>query len=179
MNDSHYNTIDAWDELITKIYGKDGKCRIEKLIERMELGLVSWLPKWTILIGPPRTGKSTLISIIWRMFEGQELFVAGFMPYDLGQYNGILGVCHDGDVNHMYKEIKENWKLSTDYHLLVATNKEPTVDIQESHEIIRPTGNIVNLNRYVDLMEIISKGISELNLYFREKASADFIERSL
>lgn len=177
--DNRYAAIDAWNELIYELYGAEGKYRIETFIERMELGLIDWLPRWTILYGGPGSGKSTLIYIISTLFKDQYLPIEGYKPYDFGQYNGILGICHDADVDGMYREITENWTLSKDYHLLLGTLMRPETDIKESHEIIQPTGNRISKDRYDELMDIIYHGIPELKLYFKHKAASDFMERRL
>ena len=179
MTNSRYEAIDAWDELISKLYGEDGKRKIEILIERMELGLISWNPKWTILLGKSGTGKSTLIHILIQLFPDQWIAVAGYKPCDYGQYDNILGICPDGDVSTMYNYINRNWTVSSRYHLLVATNKEPSVELQNSDMIIRTTGNRVLVDEYRELITDVLAGIPELKLYFREKAGRDYIERRL
>ena len=201
MTDSKYEAIDAWDELILKLYGEDGKCRIEKLIERMELGLVNWLPRWTVLVGGTATGKTTLTRIIFQMFNDIVIPTSGYEPMNYGEYcDSTLGLCMDRNFDSLYTYVTRNWRPITNYHLLVETTKEillpraytcideadenaifkkdygsPTDNI----EVIHTTGKTLSRLLYNELVHKINEGIPELKLYFREKASADYIERRL
>ena len=201
MTESNYAAIDAWDELISTLYGNEGKRQIEILIERMELGLIPWLPAWTVIIGGPGTGKTTLTRIIWQMFNNVTIPMAGYKPTNYGEYNaGTLGLCTDADFNALYEHVTKNWHVSCRYHLLVETNKDvlllkeyTPVDINDTNyifkkdcdssmrdiEIIRTTGKRIPTSKYLDLVHTIEDGILELQLYFRQKASRDYVERLL
>ena len=201
MTDSHYEAIDAWDELISKLYGKDGKCRIEKLIERMELGMVNWLPRWTILVGGPGSGKTTLTRIIFQMFNDVTIPMTGYNPMNYGEYgDSTLGLCLDTDFDALYAYVTKNWRPITNYHLLVETTKEillprmyTCIDEADENaifkkdygsstdniEVIHTTGKTFSRLSYNELVHKINEGIPELKLYFRNKASADYIERIL
>ncbi len=172
-----YAPIDAWDKLIFTLYGEEGKQQIEYFIERMELGLTHWLPKWTILVGKAGTGKSTLIHIICRLFDNWT--PVGAYSSDFGQYGGALGICHDEDVEKLVQHVTENWELSKDYHILAATNNHRATFTSADIQVIRPTGFVMPVEKYEKAMDEIYQGIPELKLYFREKAVMDFMERKL
>lgn len=202
MTDSRYEVIDAWDELITALYGEDNKRKIEILIERMELDLIHWLPRWTVLIGKPGTGKTTLDRIIFQMFNDVVIPLSGYKPMNYGEYNDrTLGICPDCDFATIYDYVTKNWHTPFNYHLLVSTDRE--VLLPKIYECIEDDGNkitkFVNTKGlYIDDVEVIhttgkrfmgpdyrklinsiNDGIPELKLYFREKAGRDFIERKL
>ena len=201
MVNSHYEAIDAWDELILKLYGKDGKRRIEKLIERMALGLVNWLPRWTILVGGPGSGKTTLTRIIFQMFNDIVVPMTGYNPMNYGEYgDSTLGLCLDTDFDKLYEYVTKNWRPITNYHLLVETDKEillpraySCVDENDKNyiftrdysssadnvEVIHTTGKTLSRLLYNELVHKINEGIPELKLYLLNKASADYIERRL
>lgn len=201
MTNSNYEAIDAWDELITKLYGKDGKSRIEKLIERMALGLVNWLPRWTVLVGGTGSGKTTLTRIIFQMFNDIAVPMTGYNPMNYGEYgDSTLGLCLDTDFDALYQYVTKNWHPITNYHLLVETTKEILLPrtytcIDESDEnaiftkdygsptdnieVIHTTGKTLSRLLYNELIHKINEGIPELKLYFLNKASADYIERRL
>lgn len=202
MTDSHYEAIDAWDELISKLYGEDGKRQIEILIERIELGLIPWLPRWTVLVGKCGTGKTTLTRIIWQMFNNVTIPMSGYKPMNYGEFNdGTLGLCLDADFHALYEHVTKNWSHPTNYHLLVETTREvymPKIyecindendknikfvntkgSYMDDVEVIHTTGKCVPRLRYIELVNAINDGIPELKIYFRQKASADYIERRL
>lgn len=180
-----YAPIDAWNELIFTLYGEEGKQQIEYFIERMELGLTHWLPKWTILIGKAGTGKSTLIHIICRLFDNWT--PVGVESADFGQYEGSLGICHDADIEKLRRHVTENWEYSKDYHILAATDVIYHQHLNDSRiafdsddiQVIRPTGFVMPVEKYERAMDEIYQGVPELKLYFREKAIMDFMERRL
>ena len=201
MTNSHYEAIDAWDELITKIYGKDGKCRIENLVERMALGLVSWLPRWTVLVGGPGSGKTTMTRIIFQMFNDVVVPMTGYNPMNYGEYgDSTLGLCLDTDFDKLYEYVTKNWHPISNYHLLVETTKEILLpraytcideadenaifkkdcgSLADNIEIIHTTGKTLPRLLYNELVHKINEGIPELKLYFFNKASADYVERRL
>ena len=202
MIDSHYEAIDAWDKLISTLYGEDGKRQIEIFIERIELGFIHWLPRWTVLVGKSGTGKTTLDRIIFQMFNDIVIPLSGGKPMNYGEYNdGTLGICPDGDFAAMYEHVTKTWHTPFNYHLLVSTNRD--VLLPKTYECIEDDGNkiakFVNTKTlyfddielihttgkrfmgpdYRELISSINDGVSELKLYFHEKARVDFMERRL
>ena len=174
-----YVSIDAWNELILTLYGEKGKQRIETIIKYMELGMMHWLPKWIVLVGGARSGKSTLITILSRMFEDGWIYI-GVTSSDYGQYNRILSIAPDVDFPKLYQNVTENFSFSTDYHILAETKKEPENSKQfEEVEFIHPTGNTLSKWHYDKCLTIICEGIPELKLYFRLLAEKQFPKRLL
>lgn len=177
-----YESISAWNELIGTCYESIDKFRIEQLIECIALGLVDSLPGWTIIIGGPGTGKSTLLDIICRLFPDRWTPV-GPDSKDFGQYSNALAVLHDGDIKQLYENVKENWEMSEDTHFIIATNKltEPIAATLKNEDCIeiKVTGERVSWDRYKELYDAIMNGIDELRLYFSLKAQKDFMNKVL
>ena len=174
-----YSSIDAWNELILTLYGADGKHRIETIIKQMELGMIHWLPKWIVLVGGARTGKSTLIAIISRMFEDGWIYIRADSS-DYGQHHRILSIAPDADFPKLYQNVSENFSFSTEYHILTETKKKPmNMEYFEDVEFICPTGNTLSRPCYQKNLEVIVEGIQELKLYFRLQAEKEFLKRTL
>src|SRR5688572_15299463 len=98
-------TTDAWDELMDVLYSSGERAKIEWAIGAIIAGDAKRIQKFIVLYGPAGTGKSTVLDIIGKLFEG---YVAYFDAKALGSNNGtfateafrhnpLVAIQHDGD----------------------------------------------------------------------------------
>lgn len=109
--------IDAWNELISVLYSPDERDKIEWAIGAILSGDSKWIQKFLVLYGPPASGKSTVLNIIQKLFEG---YTTSFDAAALGQsgstfatdifkHNPLVAIQHDGDLSR----IADNTKLNS------------------------------------------------------------------
>lgn len=109
--------ISAWDELIGHLYSVEERAKIEWAIGAVVSGDSKTIQKFLVLYGPAGTGKSTVLNIITKMFEG---YVATFEAKALGsnsnqfateafKSNPLVAIQHDGDLS----KIEDNTKLNS------------------------------------------------------------------
>lgn len=117
---------DAWDELIDVLYAPDERAKIEWSIGAIVSGASRWLQKFLVFYGPPASGKSTVIGIIERLFEG---YVASFEAKSLTGNNGtfamepfehnpLVAIQHDGDLSRIEDNTRLNSLVGHDSMLL-------------------------------------------------------------
>src|SRR5690348_4602600 len=80
---------DAWDELLGVLYAPDERDKIEWAIGAIVSGDSKWLQKFLVFYGPPGSGKSTIIGIIEKLFEG---YVATFEAKALTSNSGTFSM---------------------------------------------------------------------------------------
>jgi len=108
---------DAWDELLSVLYSESERNKIEWAIGAIIVGDSKWIQKFLVFYGPPGSGKSTVIGIIEKLFEG---YVATFEAKALTSNNGtfamdafetnpLVAIQHDGDLSR----IEDNTKLNS------------------------------------------------------------------
>jgi len=108
---------DAWDELVDVLYAPEERDKIEWAIGAIVAGDSKWIQKFLVFYGPPASGKSTIISIIEKLFEG---YVATFEAKALTSNNGtfamesfednpLVAIQHDGDLSR----IEDNSRLNS------------------------------------------------------------------
>ena len=175
-----YSGIDAWNELVGTCYTETDKNQIEKIIECAMLGMLNYISShWIILLGDAGTGKSTLIHNIGRILP--QLWTPITQDsQDFGQYSKMLAISYGGDVNKIYRNVKENWAMSKDTYFLLETNKLPDFSkFEDEYLLIEPTGERVPFEKYQELTNIICENLRELHLYFQLKAENDFMNKLL
>lgn len=107
----------AWDELIGTLYNTEERAKIEWAIGAVVSGDAKKIQKFLVLYGPAGTGKSTILNIIQKMFEG---YVTTFDAKALGSSGGafatevfksnpLVAIQHDGDLS----KIEDNTKLNS------------------------------------------------------------------
>lgn len=107
----------AYDELMDVLYSKEERTKIEWAIGSIVSGDSVNLQKFLVLYGPGGTGKSTVIHIIEKLFQG---YWSVFDAKALGQAtnafaleafksNPLVAIQHDGDLSR----IEDNTKLNS------------------------------------------------------------------
>jgi len=116
-----YSLVDApcpaWDELVNILYFPEEREKIEWSIGSIISGDSKKNQKFAVFYGSAGTGKSTIMSIIEKLFEGY------YIPFDAKaittsgaafamagfKHNPLVAIQHDGDLSH----IEDNSKLNS------------------------------------------------------------------
>ena len=107
----------AWDELIGTLYNIEERAKIEWAIGSIVSGDSKKIQKFLVLYGPAGTGKSTVLNIVQKLFDG---YVSSFEAKSLGangnafatevfKDNPLVAIQHDGDLS----KIEDNTKLNS------------------------------------------------------------------
>lgn len=119
----------AWDELVSTLYAQDEREKIEWCIGSIISGDSKKNQKFAVFYGAPGSGKSTVMSVIEKLFEGY------FIPFDAKamttanssfalsgfKHNPLVGIQHDGDLSHIEDNSKLNSIVS---HELLSINEK-------------------------------------------------------
>lgn len=176
---------DAWDELVGTLYSSTEKEKIEWAIGSIVAGDSVNIQKFLVFYGSAGTGKSTVLNIIQKLFEG---YYSVFDAKALGSSNNsfalepfkcnpLVGIQHDGDlsriedntrlnslVSHEMMTVNEKYKslYSNRYRcfLFMGTNKPVKITDSRSGIIRRlidvsPTGKKVSQQKYNTLTKKI------------------------
>jgi len=112
-----HGTTDAWDEMMRVLYSEEELEKIEWAIGSVVSGDSKKIQKFLVFYGPAGSGKSTVLNIIQKMFDG---YVATFDAKALGsnnnsfatevfRHNPLVAIQHDGDLS----KIDDNTKLNS------------------------------------------------------------------
>jgi energy-coupling factor transporter ATP-binding protein EcfA2 len=110
-------TIDAYDEIMGTLYEPEERAKLEWAIGSIVAGDSKDIQKFIVLYGAPGTGKSTVLNIIQKLFEGYyTTFEAralasgnnGFAT-EVFRANPLVAIQHDGDLSR----IEDNTKLNS------------------------------------------------------------------
>ena len=176
---------DAWNELVGTLYSPVEREKFEWAIGSIVAGDSVNIQKFFVFYGDPGSGKSTILNIIEKLFEGytamfeaKEL-VSRNNSFSLEQFNGnpLVAINHDGDlsriddnsklnslVSHETMVINEKYKsqysMRINSLLFMATNKPVKVTDAKAGILrrlvdIHPTGNMIPIKRYEVLKERI------------------------
>lgn len=178
-------SIEAWDELIGTLYSPEERHKIEWAIGSVVNGDSKNIQKFLVFYGSAGTGKSTVLNIIQKLFEG---YYAVFDSKALGsstdafalepfKNNPLVAIQHDGDLSRIedntrlnsvvsHEEMTVNEKFKTQYFmkfnsmLFMGTNKPVRITDSKSGIIrrlidISPTEKKLPLRKYNQLMKKI------------------------
>ena len=107
----------AYDELTNSLYDPDQKEKFEWIIGSIIAGDSRKIQKFLVFYGKPGTGKSTILNIIQKLFEG---YFNSFNSKALGNSNSefsiepfrlnpLIAIEHEGDLSH----IEDNTRLNS------------------------------------------------------------------
>ena len=178
-------SIEAWDELIGTLYSPPERHKIEWAIGAVVNGDSKDIQKFLVFYGSAGTGKSTVLNIIQKLFEG---YYAVFDSKALGsstdafalepfKNNPLVAIQHDGDLSRIedntrlnsvvsHEEMTVNEKFKSQYFmkfnsmLFMGTNKPVRITDSKSGIIrrlidISPTEKKLPLRKYNQLMKKI------------------------
>lgn len=114
--------ISAWDELVGRLYSPEERKKIEWAIGSVVSGEAKTNQKFLVFYGSGGTGKSTILSIIERLFQKDEHtgYTCTFDAKSLGSANApfamepfrvnpLVAIQHDGDLSR----IEDNTRLNS------------------------------------------------------------------
>lgn len=122
-------SIEAYDKLMSIIYNPEERAKIEWAIGSIVSGDSKTIQKFMVLYGAAGTGKSTILNIIQKLFEG---YYSVFDAKALGSANSsfaleafktnpLVAIQHDGDLS----KIEDNTRLnSLVSHELMTVNEK-------------------------------------------------------
>ena len=172
----------AWDELVGTLYPVEERAKIEWVIGAIVSGDAKKIQKFLVLYGPAGTGKSTILNIVQKLFDG---YTASFEAKALGgrgndfateafKHNPLVAIQHDGDLSRIedntklnsiisHEEMTMNEKYKPSYtsrvnaFLLMGTNQPVKISDAKSGIIrrlidVHPTGVKIPINHYNTLM---------------------------
>lgn len=171
-------SITAWDKLISTLYSPEERHKIEWAIGAIVSGDAKWIQKFMVLYGSAGTGKSTILNIIQKLFDGYySVFDAKALGSSSNAFaleafkkNPLVGIQHDGDlskiedntrlnslVSHELMTVNEKFKSTYDNafkcFLFMGTNKPVKITDAKSGLIRRlidvtPSGNKLDPREY-------------------------------
>lgn len=172
----------AWDALLETLYDEEERRKIEWAIGSIVSGKSKRIQKFFVLYGSSGTGKSTVLNIIEKLFEGYTTtFDAKSLGMSSRQFatsafseDPLVAIQHDGDlsriedntrlnsiVSHekmlMDEKFKKPYQSRVLATLFVGTNSPVKITDSKSGLLrrlidISPTGNILPSARYHQLM---------------------------
>lgn len=193
----------AWDELVGTLYTPTERHKIEWAIGSIVSGESKKIQKFFVLYGDPGTGKSTILDIICKLFDG---YYAMFVAKDLAQsgndfalepfkVNPLVAIQQDGDlsriedntrlnslVSHDEMVVNEKFKskYTTRFHamLFMATNKPVKITDSKSGIIrrlvdISPSGKKIPRAKYDKLISDVNFELGAIAYHCLEVFQAD------
>ena len=190
--------IDAYDKMMSTLYDKDERQKIEWAIGSIISGESKKLQKFLVLYGAPKTGKSTILDIIEKLFDG---YWTAFDAKTLGsssasfaleafRSNPLVAIQHDGDlsriedntrlnslVSHEVMTVNEKFKSAYTNRfkcfLFMGTNKPVKITDAKSGLIRRlidvsPSGNRLSRSEYDSLKKQVSFELGAIAYHCRE-----------
>jgi hypothetical protein len=172
----------SWDELVGTLYSIEERKKIEWAIGAIISGDSKKIQKFFVFYGQPGTGKSTVLSVIEKLFEGYtEKFEAKALASSNNAFsteafksNPLVAIQHDGDLSRIddntklnsivaHEDIRMNEKYKPSYTgrvnamLFMGTNQPVKISDAKSGIIRRlidilPTGVLIPPNQYNTLM---------------------------
>ena len=180
-----YESCSAWDELVSTLYDASELDKIEWAIGAILAGDGKEIQKFIVFYGDGGTGKSTILNIIQKIFDGYYcIFDAKSLAQSTNQFsmeafkdNPLVAIQHDGDlsriednsklnsiVSHELMTINEKHKaiyeIKLNSFLFMATNKPVKITDAKSGLIrrlidVNPSGRLIPNKRYQELMRNI------------------------
>jgi energy-coupling factor transporter ATP-binding protein EcfA2 len=192
-------THDAWDELMEVLYSPEERAKIEWAIGAVVAGDSKKIQKFLVFYGPAGSGKSTVLNIIQKLFEG---YVTTFDARALGSSNAafatevfrsnpLVAIQHDGDLSKIddntklnsiisHEEMTMNEKYKPSYtakvnaFLFLGTNQPVKISDAKSGIIrrlidVHPTGVKIESDRYHALLQQIDFELGGIAYYCLER----------
>lgn len=109
--------ISAWDELVGTLYSVEERAKIEWAIGSIIAGDSKKIQKFFVFYGPAGSGKSTILNIIQKLFDGYTTTfdgkalgrADGTFATEAFKYNPLVAIQHDGDLS----KLEDNTRLNS------------------------------------------------------------------
>lgn len=188
----------AWNKIIGTLYGPSEREKIEWAIGAIVNGASKEIQKFLVFYGDAGKGKSTILNIIQKLFEGYyTTFEAKALTSssnafstDAFRSNPLVAIQHDGDLSRIednsklnsiisHEEMQLNEKYKPSYtarlncFLFMATNRPVKITDAKSGIIRRlidvtPSGNLLPPDEYFDLMEKVDFELGAIAWHCKE-----------
>ncbi len=175
-------SICAYDELMSTLYSDEERKKIEWAIGAIVNGDSKKIQKFLVLYGPPGSGKSTILNIVqklfngyWSVFDSKALGSASnAFALEAFKSNPLIAIQHDGDLSHIedntrlnslvsHETMTVNEKFRSAYanqfkcFLFLGTNKPVKITDAKSGLIrrlidVEPSGEKIPTRKYLDLV---------------------------
>lgn len=189
---------DAWDELISTLYSEEERHKIEWAIGSIVAGDSKNIQKFLVLYGSAGTGKSTILNVIQKLFEGYySVFDARALGSSSNSFaleafksNPLVAIQHDGDlskiedntrlnslVSHELMTVNEKFKSTYanrfNAFLFMGTNKPVKITDAKSGLIRRlidvvPSGNKLSIKEYRRVVNQVDFELGAIAYHCRE-----------
>lgn len=187
--------VSAWDKLISTLYSPEERHKIEWSIGAIVTGDSKHIQKFMVFYGSAGTGKSTILNIIQKLFEGYySVFDARALGSSSNSFalesfktNPLVAIQHDGDlsriedntrlnslVSHELMTVNEKFKAAYSNRfnafLYMGTNKPVKITDAKSGLIRRlidvtPSGNKLTKREYDDVTKRIDFELGAIAKY--------------
>ena len=191
-------SIEAYDKLISTLYSPEERHKIEWSIGSIVSGDSKHIQKFVVLYGAAGTGKSTILNIIQKLFDGYySVFDAKALGSSSNSFaleafktNPLVAIQHDGDlsriedntrlnslVSHELMTVNEKFKSTYANRfkcfLFMGTNKPVKITDAKSGLIrrlidITPTGNKLGITEYKQIIKQIDFELGAIAWHCRE-----------
>lgn len=191
-------SIAAYDKLISTLYSEEERMKIEWAIGSIVSGASKKIQKFMVLYGPAGSGKSTILNIIQKLFQGYySVFDAKALGSSSNSFaleafktNPLVAIQHDGDlskiedntrlnslVSHELMTVNEKFKATyaNDFKcfLFMGTNRPVKITDAKSGLIRRlidvtPSGNKLNPREYHTVMDQVAFELGAIAYHCRE-----------
>ena len=191
-------SIDAWDKLISTLYSDEEREKIEWAIGSIVTGDSKSIQKFMVLYGSAGTGKSTILNIIQKLFDGYySVFDAKALGSSSNSFaleafksNPLVAIQHDGDlsriedntrlnslVSHELMTVNEKFKSTYNNRfkcfLFMGTNKPVKITDAKSGLIRRlidvsPSGNKLSAKEYKSVMKKVEFELGAIAYHCQE-----------
>ena len=195
--------ITAYDKLVSTLYSEEERHKLEWAIGSIVTGDSKTIQKFMVLYGAAGTGKSTILNIIQKLFEGYySVFDAKALGSSSNSFaleafktNPLVAIQHDGDlskiedntrlnslVSHELMTVNEKFKSTYSSRfkcfLFMGTNKPVKITDAKSGLIRRlidvsPSGNKLNAKEYQTAMKQVNFELGHIAYHCREVYLSD------
>ena len=188
----------AYDKIMSTLYSDEERHKIEWAIGSIVNGDSKKIQKFLVLYGAPGTGKSTVLNIIQKLFDGYySVFDAKALGSSSNSFaleafksNPLVAIQHDGDLSRIedntrlnsvvsHEEMTVNEKFKSAYtsrfkcFLFLGTNKPVKISDAKSGLIrrlidVEPTGNKLTIAEYRKLTKQVNFELGGIACHCKE-----------